>query len=189
MANKKYKLANSDYWETSGVYDLTEGKTQRAINAEVKGSLNIVEESVSDNNYAIANRSITGSINNTGEALPGGVYLWLNGNLIRTITVVNINDEFIEGTNYLPVTGGLTNSLIKAITLSGGNTVELMATVVFISRWFNGANKFALYTVDFSNTLSSPINTFGSGELTVTFSAGKFSITNKLSGVISITCL
>ena len=39
MANKKYKLANSDYWETSGVYDLTEGKTQRAINAEVKGSL------------------------------------------------------------------------------------------------------------------------------------------------------
>ena len=42
MANKKYKLANSDYWETSGVYDLTEGKTQRAINAEVKGSLNTV---------------------------------------------------------------------------------------------------------------------------------------------------
>jgi len=42
MANKKYKLANSDYWEASGVYDLTEGKTQRAINAEVKGSLNTV---------------------------------------------------------------------------------------------------------------------------------------------------
>jgi len=46
MANKKYKLANSDYWETSGVYDLTEGKTQRAINAEVKGSLNTVEQDV-----------------------------------------------------------------------------------------------------------------------------------------------
>lgn len=33
MANKKYKLSNSDYWETSGVYDITEGKTQREINA------------------------------------------------------------------------------------------------------------------------------------------------------------
>ena len=40
MANKKYKLANSDYWETSGVYDLTEGKTQREVNASLKGSLN-----------------------------------------------------------------------------------------------------------------------------------------------------
>ena len=48
MANKKYKLANSDYWETSGVYDLTEGKTQRAINAEVKGSINsLIEDSYS----------------------------------------------------------------------------------------------------------------------------------------------
>lgn len=39
MANKKYKLANSDYWETSGVYDLTEGKTQRQINAALKGAI------------------------------------------------------------------------------------------------------------------------------------------------------
>jgi len=33
MANKKYKLSDSDYWEASGVYDITEGKTQREINA------------------------------------------------------------------------------------------------------------------------------------------------------------
>ena len=42
MANKKYKLANSDYWETSGVYDITEGKTQREVNASLKGSLNAI---------------------------------------------------------------------------------------------------------------------------------------------------
>ena len=39
MANKKYKLSD-DYWETSGVYDLTEGKTQRQINAALKGAIN-----------------------------------------------------------------------------------------------------------------------------------------------------
>lgn len=43
MANKKYKLANNDYWESSGVYDLTEGKTQREVNAALKGSLNSLE--------------------------------------------------------------------------------------------------------------------------------------------------
>lgn len=35
MAN--YKLTN-DYWETSGVYDITQGKTQREINADLKVS-------------------------------------------------------------------------------------------------------------------------------------------------------
>lgn len=35
MANKKYKLSE-DYWETSGVYDIAESKTQRQINSDLK---------------------------------------------------------------------------------------------------------------------------------------------------------
>ena len=30
----------SDYWDTSGIRDIAQNKTQRQINAEVKGSLN-----------------------------------------------------------------------------------------------------------------------------------------------------
>ena len=35
MAN--YKLTN-DYWETSGIYDIGQGKTQRQFNADIKAS-------------------------------------------------------------------------------------------------------------------------------------------------------
>ena len=38
MANKKYKLSE-DYWETSGVYDIGQSKTQRQINSDVKDAL------------------------------------------------------------------------------------------------------------------------------------------------------
>lgn len=34
MANKKYKLADNDYWATDGVYDFGQSKTQRQINSD-----------------------------------------------------------------------------------------------------------------------------------------------------------
>lgn len=42
MANKKYKLANNDYWATDGVYDFGQSKTQRQINSDFNGALNTV---------------------------------------------------------------------------------------------------------------------------------------------------
>lgn len=39
MAN--IKLTDNN-WETSGIYDITQAKTQREINADIKGSLNAV---------------------------------------------------------------------------------------------------------------------------------------------------
>lgn len=40
MSNKKYKLANNDYWATDGVYDLGQSKTQRQINSDVNSAIN-----------------------------------------------------------------------------------------------------------------------------------------------------
>ena len=63
MANKKYKLSNSDYWETSGVYDITEGKTQREVNAALKGSLNSkivrVTGTISSSTLYVTNANVT----------------------------------------------------------------------------------------------------------------------------------
>ena len=39
MANKKYKLSNSDYWATDGVWDFGQGKTQRQVNSDLNGAL------------------------------------------------------------------------------------------------------------------------------------------------------
>lgn len=43
MANKKYKLADN-YWETSGVFDIPQNKTQRQINEEVRDDLSAIQQ-------------------------------------------------------------------------------------------------------------------------------------------------
>lgn len=48
MANKKLKLSE-DYWETSGVYDITQGKTQRQINSDLNGAVNTYIDSLTTN--------------------------------------------------------------------------------------------------------------------------------------------
>ena len=50
MANKKYKLSNSDYWATDGVWDFGQGKTQRQVNSDLNGAINDVADDVSDIN-------------------------------------------------------------------------------------------------------------------------------------------
>lgn len=39
MANKKYKLADNDYWASDGVYDFGQSKTQRQINSDLNGAI------------------------------------------------------------------------------------------------------------------------------------------------------
>lgn len=60
MAN--IKLTN-DYWETSGVYDIAESKTQRQINADLKGTINDkivrVTGTISSSQLYVTNANVT----------------------------------------------------------------------------------------------------------------------------------
>jgi len=110
MANKKYKLANSDYWETSGVYDLTEGKTQRAINAEVKGSLNSNESA-----FAIVANG------NTHATIAKGQYVYIKGHS-------TLADGLYKATVAIPLNGTLSTSNVSAVSNGGFNDINLLNT-------------------------------------------------------------
>jgi len=88
MANKKYKLANSDYWEASGVYDITEGKTQREVNAALKGSLNAIRSNVAE---------ITG--NTATRTISDGEIILKDNNLYVAIANINNGDTLTPNTN------------------------------------------------------------------------------------------
>ena len=89
MAN--IKLTN-DSWETSGIYDITQGKTQRQINIDSNGALNNV------NNQITPYRE-TG--NTASRNYVKGDYLLLNGILYICIANIGVSGSFVPNGNIV----------------------------------------------------------------------------------------
>lgn len=137
MANKKYKLANSDYWETSGVYDLTEGKTQRAINAEVKGSINVVNNQITP----YRETSYTAS-----RAYKMGDFIEINNIVYRVKTAIASGATLTNNTNIVQDNIGANLPSLSpdaSLTLNTDNTnggdlhARIYGNFMYISGYVN----------------------------------------------------
>lgn len=86
MAN--IKLTN-DYWETSGIYDITQSKTQRQINSDLSGAI-----TQNNNNLAAAESGNTAS-----RSYSVGSYVVVSGQLYKVISPISSGNTFTVGTN------------------------------------------------------------------------------------------
>ena len=88
MAN--IKLTN-DYWETSGIYDITQGKTQRQINSDLNGALR--------NTQNVLAKNITSVV--ATETLKKGDFRFnrTDGRLWRITDTIQTGESIIGGTN------------------------------------------------------------------------------------------
>lgn len=77
-----------------------------------------------------------------------------------------------------------------AISNLGTRIIPARYKIVCLSRFFNGANKYAIYAVDFSNTAGAMINTFGASEINVSYNSNSgWTIKNNIDGAISVIAL
>ena len=77
----------------------------------------------------------------------------------------------------------------KSITFENNvtATIDKKYHIIFVLRFFNGANKYAVFARDFGNVVGSFVNTFTSSELTVTYSASTgWSVENHVGGNIMV---
>lgn len=121
MANKKYKLSDSDYWETSGVYDITEGKTQREINAAKVPNTRTVNGKALSANITLSSEDI-GDDSGVGGANVKASLAALKGSLNSKVIQVTIPCSSAGTFNY--TVSGLTanHRLLRYQFLSGGTT-------------------------------------------------------------------
>ena len=69
-------------------------------------------------------------------------------------------------------------------------TIDKKYCVLIIVRFFNGANKYAIFARDFAPTVGALVNTFTSSELTVTYSSTTgWSVTNHVGGNVTVYAL
>ena len=98
--------------ETSGIYDLTEAKTQRQINADLKGSLNTLE--------TYEAYRVTGTISSSSLSITkSGV----------TANMVPVACEFGTPANVLSnytITTAANTVTFSGITLGGSTTVDII---------------------------------------------------------------
>ena len=82
---------SSDYWETSGVYDLAESKTQRTINADLKSATTY------NNLYLIRNTKINSSLINSKIIAHAGFSAQYSSTDFSFINAINSGFKIIEG--------------------------------------------------------------------------------------------
>ena len=85
MANKKYKLANSDYWATDGVYDLGQSKTQRTINSDVNTKIGNTTMGTTATTLTGAIAEHEGDIGNLNTAIKRNIFT-VEGTLISNVS-------------------------------------------------------------------------------------------------------
>lgn len=117
MANIKLVTNN---WETSGVYDLTQGKTQRQINADLiqaDSDLNGAITSIENGIAIVAN-------GNTHAAIASGQYVYIKGHstlaegLYKAKSAISVNAT-LSSTNVASVPNGFANTFVpEGVTLS-----------------------------------------------------------------------
>lgn len=154
MAN--IKLPN-DYWETSGIYDITQAKTQRQINSDVATHLSGLDDDVSDLNGAItseastranADTTIENSIaivsnNNTHIAITKGEYVYVknHGTLSEGLYIAKSN---------ISANDTLTTSNLTALPKGGFNLLSLPIQKEFLSAELPATTETVLGTITLS---------------------------------------
>lgn len=112
MAN--IKLTN-DNWETSGVYDLAESKTQRQINADLKGAINSAETSIEDLETIVGDTPLETIAQTVTSAI----------NALNTLAKLTANTPFglavvsKSGFGYSTITAAINNT-------NNGDTILIM---------------------------------------------------------------
>lgn len=82
-----------------------------------------------------------------------------------------------------------TRSVIKsyAITNRASETIDSYCEVLFIYRFFNGANTYGIWAKDFSGTAGKILGSNNiDSTVTVSFSNGQWSVQNKMDGAITV---
>mgnify|MGYP007122043625 CR=1 FL=1 len=111
MAN--IKLTN-DYWETSGIYDITQGKTQRQINSNVQGQISAYIE----NGNTASRKYIVGD------------YVVWKGDLYIVKSTINSGANFTSSNLE-------STSVTKAMAYRAGDSITLTAayTCQYAASW------------------------------------------------------
>lgn len=130
MAN--IKLTN-DYWETSGIYDIAKGKTQRQINSDLDGAISDEATARANADNALQGQ-ITANIQTSttaSKAYAKGDYFVLNGTLYRVTTAIANGATITIGTNAVATNiGGELNSKIKTLGfLKAGLSITGASTI------------------------------------------------------------
>lgn len=125
MANIKL---SSNNWETSGIYDLTQGKTQRQINSDLNGALNDVV--IVGNNTPFTSANITGNAILKGTFVLDSLYEMSANQVLRgagCVVTVSGNDAQIKLNNNVIIDGiNFKGSWNPSRTTSGAHLVPIL---------------------------------------------------------------
>ena len=144
MANKKWKLSNSDYWATDGIYDFGQNKTQRQINSDLNTALNDVTDDVSEiGTEAYSSQTVTLSSQNFETV--GSITLTAGYWIITAY--INASEAFDEAFYCRLLKNGATLAR-ENLDGRGGGGISLSA----LCDVLNGTVTISLYAYQGSNS-------------------------------------
>lgn len=163
MANKKYKLADNDYWATDGVYDFGQSKTQRQINADLiqadsnlNGAISDVEDDVTALQNKISSYSKNETISNKWEYAYGAI----SQSGTRMVVKVDL-EKAIGNLTFTPTSVGIylrdsDNNMVL------GNNYDATELIAILEKY----NDYALQIrFENANTFGRTTNSFVVGQV------------------------
>ena len=163
------------------ITSLTPNYVMATSGSVLPGSVATVETSP-----AVANHSV-------------GEFILYGGQLYSVTAAISVGESLTPGTNITATSAGaelttLKNGLSQKSDVSfhaapaTGTTMKVDGKyrILFICRFFNGADKKAIYVLDFSNTARAFLSTFTTSELTVTYASNEWTVVNNVGGNISV---
>ena len=125
MANKKYKLADNDYWASDGVYDFGQSKTQRQINADLIQADSDLNDAMERNTFAVK-----GTLK-SGISSSGNIFTQSTASDSRITSSTEVSNVVFDSTANVTsatvvVTPGSGTVTITGTTLSFSGTVNIV---------------------------------------------------------------
>lgn len=130
----------SDYWETAGIRDRTQNKTQRQINASLQADITDIQSDIGDmDNLDTQATNLVGAANELNGALNSvETYMAfiINGNksmtsiplaqyaIVKNSTIANITDGLYIAAKAIPANTAIDNTYLTAVTSGGFNSIR-----------------------------------------------------------------